>query len=69
MYALIPICPETLEMIETLNGGVRPLFSEDSESWFLYKGENEPAEIIGPDDDRTSPVWWKHIFVIYCDQP
>jgi len=38
---IIPITPATLDIIEVLNGGVRPEL-ESEETFFMYKGQNEP---------------------------
>lgn len=44
MY-IIPITPDTLELIEVLNNGVRPEL-EDQETHYVFKGKDEYAEIL-----------------------
>lgn len=47
MYA-IPVKPETLDLIATLNGGVRPVV-EEFPTLYLYDGEDSEAAIVGQD--------------------
>lgn len=43
---IIPITEDTLELITEANGGVTPQIEEET-TFFVYKGPNTPAEIIG----------------------
>lgn len=51
MIYIIPIADETLDLIQMLNSGTRPVF-EDEATCFVYRGENEHAEIITEDQAR-----------------
>lgn len=51
MIYIIPIADETLDLIQVLNSGVRPTFQEEA-TCFLYRGENEPSDIITEDQAR-----------------
>ena len=42
---IIPIAPATLDILEVLNNGVRPVL-EHEETFFVYKGKDEPPAII-----------------------
>lgn len=55
---IIPIREETLDILEVLNGGVRPGI-EDEPTFYIYRGENEHAEIIKHDElsDDPNQVW------------
>lgn len=46
---IIPILPQTMDIIQILNGGVRPLIS-DMQNYYVYRGEDEHAEIIDQDE-------------------
>lgn len=50
MY-VIPITPETLDLIEVLNSGVRPDEDHIKEEphFFMWNGSNEHAEIVHHD--------------------
>ena len=61
---VIPIVPATLDIIEELNGGVRPEL-EDQETFFVYKGKNEHAEIIHRDGFEKLPDYWTIVKVLY----
>lgn len=47
MY-IIPIDSITLDLIQALNGGVRPELEAEA-TFFVYKGETEPPEIVTRD--------------------
>jgi hypothetical protein len=48
---VIPIVEETLDMIEELNGGVRPLIEKGkSTAVFVYKGPDTPPDIVPVED-------------------
>lgn len=44
MY-IIPITPETLDLITVLNDGARPVL-EEGKTFYIFQGRNEHAEIV-----------------------
>jgi hypothetical protein len=48
-HTVIPIVPETLELITKLNDGVCPEI-EKGTTYYVYNGESEPAKIISIGD-------------------
>jgi hypothetical protein len=64
---LIPINECTLDMIQALNGGVRPDLEANHENWFAYKGEEEHADIITQEEAEAISEWWTTIKICYLD--
>jgi hypothetical protein len=60
---IIPITPATLDIIEVLNGGVRPEL-EDEETFFIYH-KDAPAEIVHQDAIEKLPEYWAVIKILY----
>jgi hypothetical protein len=62
---IIPITPATLDIIEVLNGGVRPAI-EAEETVFIFNGKNEPADIMTFDElGEIAPEWMAKITILY----
>lgn len=59
---IIPITPATLDIIEVLNGGMRPAL-ETEESFFVYSGKDAHAEII-TNDEITSRYYDENMTVV-----
>ena len=47
---LIPITEQTLDLIESLNSGVRPEVESGIQTYFVYNGEDKHSEIIDMDE-------------------
>lgn len=46
----IPVMPETLDLLEVLNSGVRPNMEEDgTQSFYVYSGKDAHSKIINAD--------------------
>jgi len=62
---IIPIAPATLDIIEVLNGGVRPdVVGEDK--FFIYNGKDEPADIVDFDElGECAPEWMTIVKIMY----
>jgi hypothetical protein len=60
MSYIIPICEATLDLIEVLNDGVRPQpeLDEEPETFYIYKGKDEHADIITRDQLEAMPQRW-----------
>jgi len=52
---IIPIHPATLDIIEVLNDGVRPSLDTVEDTFFVYKGPDEHAEIVTTADLQKYP--------------
>lgn len=62
---IIPITPATLDIIEVLNGGVRPEL-ESEETFFIYKGQNEPPTIITlGENEPMAEEWFTIVKIMY----
>lgn len=62
---IIPITPQTLDVITVLNGGACPEL-EDHDTFFVYKGEDEPADIITADEfESGAEEWWAIVKIMY----
>lgn len=62
---IIPITPATLDIIEVLNGGVRPVL-EDEETFFIFNGKDDPADILTEDGlGEIAPEWMLEIKILY----
>lgn len=67
MFNIIPITPATIEIITKLNDGVEPVL-ESMETFFVYRGENEPSAIIDREELMTSdeyPKWMTVVEIYY----
>jgi hypothetical protein len=60
---IIPVIDATLDIIEKLNDGVRPIV-EVPETYFVYRGENDHSEIISSAEFETKPEYQVHMAVI-----
>jgi hypothetical protein len=60
---IIPVIDATLDIIEKLNDGVRPIV-EVPETYYVYRGENELSEIISSHEFETRPEFQVHMAVI-----
>lgn len=64
---IIPITPATLDIIEVLNGGVRPEL-ESEETFFVYKGKDVPSEIITlGENEPMAEEWFAVVKIMYKD--
>jgi hypothetical protein len=62
---IIPVTPATLDIIEVLNGGVRPVI-EDEETFFIFNGKDEHADIVTSDAlGEIAPEWMAKIVILY----
>lgn len=50
MMNIIPITPATIDLIQKLNDGVRPNLEDDSNAYFVYRGDSEPSSIISQEE-------------------
>ena len=67
MMNIIPITPATIDLITKLNNGVRPAL-EDEETFYVYRGEDEHAEIISREEHERNgvyPDWMTIIKILY----
>jgi len=67
MMNIIPITPATLDLIQKLNDGVRPNLEDDSNAYYVYRGESEPASIISQEelDSDEYPEYMAVISITY----
>lgn len=66
MFA-IPITPETLDLLEALNDGVRPEL-ENEETFFIFRGMDAPNSISTSEQVSRSIAElgkWKTIKILY----
>lgn len=62
---IIPVTPATLDIIEVINGGVRPAI-EAEETFFIFNGKDKPADIVTADGlDEIAPEWMAKITILY----
>jgi hypothetical protein len=65
---IIPILPATLDIIEVLNGGVRPEL-ESEETYFVYKGQEEPPSIITQAElEAIGDVWYTVVKILFLNR-
>ena len=55
---IIPIVPETLDMITEMNGGIAPEIPEDVQTYFVWNGFLEAGDIISVNPGME---FWEHI--------
>jgi hypothetical protein len=63
---IIPIVPATLDIIEVLNGGVRPDI-EVEETFFIFNDKDEPSDIVtaGVLRERYDTTWMSMTLISY----
>jgi hypothetical protein len=64
MFYIIPIMEETLDMIEPLNNGVRPVVEAEATA-FIYNGRNGVPEIVPLESLEDVHQHWDAISILY----
>lgn len=66
MMNIIPVAPSTLDLIQTLNDGVRPTL-EDEPTFFVFRGQDGPSSIITKEelDGDEYPEYFAMIEIAY----
>lgn len=67
MMNIIPITPATIDLIEKLNDGVRPDLNDESNAYYVYRGEDEHATIISQEELESDeyPEYMTTITITY----
>lgn len=64
---IIPICPQTLDIIEVLNDGVRPEIQEEDTFYIWSKTPGVKAGIMTKDEIADFRDWWSVIRLLHFD--